>query len=217
MSDFDNNESIHLNDKKDIVDELSVIYAWVDQTDFSREKKDINRDFHDGVLIAELIKSNIPSLIDVHNYIPTNNKERKRMNWLLLNKKVFIKLGFQLSDEEIDNIVNSRKNCVNSLLRQLYVLIKNYKAKLKAIKSKENDESLNKKLILDKKADYVGIKINKREDFDIANIKEIDLVIKRKEKELQNAKLLLYSIEDDLRFYTNKLYDLGKKLIDEPV
>ncbi len=215
MSDFDN-ESIDLKDKKDKVDEFSVIFEWVDQTVFSREKKDINRDFHDGVLIAELIKANIPSLIDLHNYIPTNSKEKKRMNWLLLNKKVFLKLGFQLSDEEIDNIINSRKNCVNSLLRQLYVLIKNYKAKIKS-KSKENDESHDKKINLDKKADFVGIKVNKREDGDITNIKELDLLIKRKEKELQNAKLLLYAIEDDLRFYTNKLYDLGKKIIDENV
>lgn len=209
MSEIDN-ENMEMKENKDKLDELSIILDWVDQTVFSREKKDINKDFHDGVLIAELVKANIPHLVDLHNYISTSSKEKKRMNWLLLNKKVFSKLGFQLSHEEIDNIINSRNNCVNFLLRQLYVLIKNYKQKLKITKGKEVEENIEQKIMIDRKADFVGIKVNKRDEVDITNIKEMDLLIKRKEKELQNAKLLLYAIEDDLRFYNNRLYDFDK-------
>jgi hypothetical protein len=33
-----------------------------------RDKKNIARDFSDGIIIAEIIKHTIPSLVEIHNY-----------------------------------------------------------------------------------------------------------------------------------------------------
>jgi hypothetical protein len=49
----------------------------VDSIDFSRTKKNINRDFADGVMMAELIHYYNPKIISVHNYPPANSVAKK--------------------------------------------------------------------------------------------------------------------------------------------
>lgn len=46
-------------------DELNSIYNWVDQIPLSRQKKNIARDFSDGVLMAEIVHFFLPKMIDV--------------------------------------------------------------------------------------------------------------------------------------------------------
>ena len=54
-------------------DELNSIYNWVDEIPLSRAKKNISRDFADGVLMAEIIYYFLPKYIDVHNYFAANS------------------------------------------------------------------------------------------------------------------------------------------------
>ena len=49
-------------------EDLQVVYNWVDEIPLSRPKRNISRDFSDGVLLAEIIKHFIPRLVDLHNY-----------------------------------------------------------------------------------------------------------------------------------------------------
>jgi len=49
-------------------DDLQVIYNWVDEIPLSRPKRNIARDFSDGVLLAEIIKHTLPKYVDMHNY-----------------------------------------------------------------------------------------------------------------------------------------------------
>jgi len=52
------------------------VYLYVDAVQISKQKKNLNRDFSDCSLMAEVIKHYLPNshkiLIDVHNYAPTN-------------------------------------------------------------------------------------------------------------------------------------------------
>jgi hypothetical protein len=43
-------------------DDLQKLYAWVDQIPLSRPKKNIARDFSDGVLLAEVSPISVTSL-----------------------------------------------------------------------------------------------------------------------------------------------------------
>ena len=61
--------------------EMLEMYEWVDSFTLSNPKKIISRDFSDGVLYAELIKKNIPNLVQLVNYVPTMNNEQKKINW----------------------------------------------------------------------------------------------------------------------------------------
>ena len=107
--------------------ELNEIYLWVDTFKLSRPKKNINRDFSDGVLMAEVIHWSFPKMIDLHNYFPANNFDRKMINWRLLNKKVFIKIGLHLKDSHFEALSNANPNCIECLLWHSKQSIENYK------------------------------------------------------------------------------------------
>ena len=66
-------------------DELDQIYSWIDQIPLSRPKKNIARDFSDGVLLAEVIAFSQPKLVELHNYIQANSISKKIANWNTLN------------------------------------------------------------------------------------------------------------------------------------
>ena len=78
-------------------DELQLIYYWVDEIPLSRPKRNIARDFADGVLVAEVMKHFLPRIIDLHNYSSANAVEKKMYNWNHLNDKVFRRIGFKLA------------------------------------------------------------------------------------------------------------------------
>uniref|UniRef100_A0A1I8G562 Calponin-homology (CH) domain-containing protein n=1 Tax=Macrostomum lignano TaxID=282301 RepID=A0A1I8G562_9PLAT len=91
---------------------LQDLYAWIDQIPLSRPKKNIARDFSDGVLMAEVVKHYFPRLVDLHNFNPCNNTEQKKKNWMLLNWKTFKKLNFELSNDVIDSIINAKAGTI---------------------------------------------------------------------------------------------------------
>jgi hypothetical protein len=73
----------------------------VDTIPLSRPKKNISRDFSDGVMIAELIYYYNPKLVELHNYPPANSTTKKINNWNTLHVKVFKKLGIALNKQFI--------------------------------------------------------------------------------------------------------------------
>jgi hypothetical protein len=52
------------------------------------------------VLVAEVVASFFPKLVELHNYSPANSMQQKLYNWNTLNTKVFRKLGFVLHKED---------------------------------------------------------------------------------------------------------------------
>lgn len=73
----------------------------VDSITFSRNKRNINRDFADGLMMAELIHHYNPKIVSLHNYPTTNAVSKKIENWKTLNNKVLKKIGISLSKEDI--------------------------------------------------------------------------------------------------------------------
>ncbi len=110
--------------------EFYEIYKWVDTYTLSKTRKNINRDFSDGTCYAEIIKKNIPSLVQINNYIPTENHKQKIENWNLLNKKVLSKLGFKINNEDIEGIIYSKPYFIEKALKVLKEKIEEYKIKL---------------------------------------------------------------------------------------
>lgn len=107
-------------------EEIQGIYEWVDSIPLTRPKKNITRDFADGVPLAEAIKHFIPGLVDLHNYVAANSTKQKMNNWNTLNIKVFKKMGFQLSPQDIESVVNCVPDAVERVLKlvQLKVFYK---------------------------------------------------------------------------------------------
>ncbi|GFO16430.1 sperm flagellar protein 1 [Plakobranchus ocellatus] len=65
--------------------ELESLYQWIDRVPLSRPKKNLGKDFSDGVLVGEIIKHYFPRLVDLHNYTPAAATKQKMENWFLLN------------------------------------------------------------------------------------------------------------------------------------
>lgn len=67
-------------------DEEQIVYNWVDELQLSRPKRNIHRDFADGVLVAEIINNYFPKYVELHNYSAVSSKTDKYNNWIMLNK-----------------------------------------------------------------------------------------------------------------------------------
>jgi hypothetical protein len=74
-------------------EQLDEVYSWVDEIPLSRRKKNINRDFSDAVLLAEIVHYFDPKRVDLHNYNPANSVEKKVVNWQLINSRLLTRTG----------------------------------------------------------------------------------------------------------------------------
>ena len=116
-------ENMNNDEQEENENELMYIYEWVDSVELSRPKKNIARDFSDALLLAEIIKSYFPKLVDLHNYPSCSNTKHKESNWNVLNNKVLKKLGIKLTKNEIDDIVNCKHLAIEHLLQRVYNIL----------------------------------------------------------------------------------------------
>jgi len=98
-------------------EELDYLYAWVDNFKLSRPKRNMARDFSDGLLIGEIINSRFPGLVELHNCVQSLSSQVKKSNWDTMNRKVFGKMGFNFNKEDISDIVNYKPLAVEKILK----------------------------------------------------------------------------------------------------
>ncbi|XP_066041230.1 sperm flagellar protein 1-like [Chamaea fasciata] len=95
------------------------LYRWLDTVPLSRPRRNIARDFSDGVLAAEVVKFFFPSLVELHSFVPTCSTAQKVANWGHLNRKVLSKLNLRVPEEMIQQLVQSRPGMAEQLLQLL--------------------------------------------------------------------------------------------------
>ncbi|XP_064879493.1 sperm flagellar protein 1 [Oncorhynchus nerka] len=104
---------------KDLNEILQDLFAWIDKIPLSRPKRNITRDFSDGVMAAEVVKYFFPKLVELHNYTPANSIQQKLSNWGTLNRQVFSKLNFHIPEETVKRIVVSTAGVIEPVLCSL--------------------------------------------------------------------------------------------------
>uniref|UniRef100_A0A8C3X0C9 Sperm flagellar protein 1 n=1 Tax=Catagonus wagneri TaxID=51154 RepID=A0A8C3X0C9_9CETA len=95
---------------------LHQLYLWVDNIPLSRPKRNLSRDFSDGVLVAEVIKFYFPKMVEMHNYVPANSFQQKLSNWGHLNRKVLNKLNFSVPEDVMRKIAQCTPGVVELVL-----------------------------------------------------------------------------------------------------
>ena len=121
-------------------EDLLSLYEWIDSIPLNREKKNISRDFCDGVLMAEIMKHYYPKMVDIYNYREASSTQQKLVNWNTLCLKVFRKIGFSITKNELENVVNSKPKAIENVLWKLYnKLAENGKVKKKEVKNEDNE------------------------------------------------------------------------------
>lgn len=108
-------------------EQLRSIYAWIDAIPLSRPKRNIARDFSDGVLFAEVVQAYFPQLVEIHNYTPASSVKQKIYNFETLNQRVFRKLGYVVTRQVIEDIVNCRPGAVEAVLNTLQFKMAKYR------------------------------------------------------------------------------------------
>lgn len=104
-------------------EDLHALYMWVDEIPLSRPKRNIARDFADGVCIAEVVKRFFPKLVELHNYTAASSITQKVDNWRTLNNRVFRRLHFEVPEEEIRDITAAVPGAIERFLRALQAKI----------------------------------------------------------------------------------------------
>jgi hypothetical protein len=121
-------------------EQLRAIYTWIDAIPLSRPKKNMARDFSDGILLAEVIATYFPTLVDLHNYPPANSTKQKLYNFETLNQKVLRKLSYSIPRATIDDIVNCKPGTIESVLNAIQFKMAKYREK-KAIQGAKDKEA----------------------------------------------------------------------------
>ena len=120
--------------------ELQHLYSWIDEVPLSRPKKNITRDFSDGVLVAEVVHHFIPRLVELHNYSPASSSKQKGANWQTLNTKVFKKLGLTVPENVVQGVINNKPGVIEVVLSNLRVKIEQYLQKRAGMASRETSK-----------------------------------------------------------------------------
>ena len=126
----------------DLTDEqLRSLYAWIDAIPLSRPKRNITRDFSDGLMLAEVVAAYFPQLVELHNYSPASSIQAKIYNFDTLNQKVLRRFGYQLTRGNIEDIVNCRAGVVESVLNTLQYKMAKYREKKSNQEENQDEQS----------------------------------------------------------------------------
>lgn len=108
-------------------EQLKAIYAWIDAIPLSRPKRNMARDFSDGILFAEVVAAYFPNLVEMHNYTSANSIKQKMDNFETLNSRVLRKLNYAIPKSSIEEIVNGRPGSVEIVLNSLQFKMAKYR------------------------------------------------------------------------------------------
>ena len=187
--------------------EMQQIYEWIDDVPLSRPKRNITRDFADGMMMAEVIHHYFPRLVEVHNYPQAHSVQQKLTNWNTLNAKVFRKLGFQLARSDIENVVNSVPDAIEKVL---FVVRQNLEAArergVNPVPQPKNVQALAQPRISAQERSPQRVNNGKEKDQIIVELKETVEIMETKILKLEQ----LVKLKDSkIQLLTNKLSAAG--------
>ncbi|KAL9962832.1 hypothetical protein ACROYT_G031977 [Oculina patagonica] len=111
---------------------LQELYTWIDEINLSRPKRNIWRDFSDGVLVAEIVGHFLPKMVEIHNYSSASSQAQKLTNWDTLNRKVLSKLSYTVPKTTVKDVAECKPGVIEVVLANLRMKIEKYIAKKKA-------------------------------------------------------------------------------------
>lgn len=97
-------------------DRIQEVYEWVDSVPLSRPKRNINRDFSDACMIAELVSHFHPKLVELHNYPASGSFQTKLHNWQTVNRRVFKRFGFLINERDLEDCAKATPGAIEKVL-----------------------------------------------------------------------------------------------------
>ncbi|CDU17695.1 conserved protein, unknown function [Plasmodium yoelii] len=184
-------------------EELNDLHDWINSFTLSRKIKNINRDFSDGVLMAELVNICLPKFVEIHNYSKANSINQKTYNWNTLNEKVFKRLSFKIDKKNVEEIVNCKYMGVEKVLITFKDQLQKYKSEIKDQNNNLLNKELNKLISHETEIpDEENQNLNESQNPDPLNNNEIVEILREK----------IFNLEKLLKIKENKIDILNKKI-----
>ncbi|CDO64354.1 conserved protein, unknown function [Plasmodium reichenowi] len=184
-------------------DELNELHEWLNNFTLSRKIKNVNRDFSDGVLMAELVNSCLPRFVELHNYSKANSINQKRYNWNTLNEKVFKRLDFKIDKKNVEEIVNSKCLGVEKVLitfkKQLFKFQNEIKEEEDNLNHTENNNEENSS-----DNNNISTKENNLDEMNSENFHNDEII--------KILKYKIFNLEKLLKIKDSKIDILNKKI-----
>jgi len=95
------------------------ILAWLDTIPLSRPVHNLESDFSDGILIAEIIGYFFPEYVEIEMFHVARNMSQRTKNWRLLNSDVLPKLSLHAPGTVVHDITNGDNRAVELFLLHL--------------------------------------------------------------------------------------------------
>lgn len=167
--------------------ELEAFLKWLDSFELSRERKKLNRDFSDGVLLAELLKFEFPNLVDLHNYSGCFAVQGKIENWNTLSRKVLRKLQMNLKPEEIEKLAKAESSYIEEVLFQVM-------NQIQVLKNSSVEKSLSNKL--DSSSAVMTVKVWKQVGDHVQEVPQQMILLSKYEELLEQSEKQQKVIEE---------------------
>lgn len=134
-------------------EQFTLLLEWIDEMPLTRVKRNLNRDFSDAVLVAEVIhhqlcESKVFQLVEKHNYQSANSSENKKANWELLRHKVLRKLSLCVTDRDIQDFISAKDMAMERFLLKLRPCLDEYikKRRMQQCATKDSSRGGNNSL-----------------------------------------------------------------------
>ena len=95
------------------------ILAWLDTISLSRPIHNLEVDFADGVLIAEIVAYYFPEYVDLEMFHASRHMSQRAKNWRLLNSDVLPKLSLNAPGAVVRDITNGDNRAIELFLIRL--------------------------------------------------------------------------------------------------
>jgi hypothetical protein len=178
-------------------EETAKTIKWLGNIPLSKGTGKLEKDFSDGVKMAELLKYYYPRYVDLHNYSPVLKRESKVNNWDTLNRKVLSKLDIRISDSMTDRIVSGKKGEILNLLTEIRQRI--LETKEGQLKWKNDSKYKNKEPCSDE---------NKNDNVDYsALLKKKDQQLSEKEELIKTLTQTVSNLEIQLQLKNKDIKD----------
>jgi hypothetical protein len=192
-------------------DELEALRLWLSEFDLSRcgkLGKKLNREFSDGILLAEMLKSRFPTIVEMHNYVSCCSVQAKTNNWRILNRKVLKKLDIQLGNEEILKLAKAEPNCIEEVLLRIMKRIETVKSSGKEIRSDTQGCGDQKSLSTSSKKRFSTLSKSDDDDVDEDDAK----LLKRQNGEIRELRKNLKILQNELENKNCEIQNLQSQI-----
>jgi hypothetical protein len=95
------------------------ILAWLDTIPLSRPVHNLESDFSDGILIAEIIDYFFPEYVELEMFRVARNMSQRTKNWRLLNSDILPKISLHAPGTVVHDITNGDHRAVKLFLLRL--------------------------------------------------------------------------------------------------